>query len=130
LDLFFTAIFTAELIFNILAHWFLPFVTSAWSLIPTGIYTLANFRFSFLVQGAMLSVMDSDNSRPPFTLPNLPIPFHLSRHMFDFVIVLLALVALGPINIPVKALRVRHHAIEGWVRRATDGEAGSPPELL
>jgi hypothetical protein len=67
----------------------------------------------------MLSVMDSNNSRPPFR-PNFPIPFHLSRHMFDFVIVLLALVALGPINIPVKALRVRQHAIEGGVRRATD----------
>jgi hypothetical protein len=28
--------------------------------------------------------------------------------MFDFVIVTLALVALGPIDIPVKALRVWH----------------------
>ncbi len=28
------------------------------------------------------------------------------RHMFDFIIVTLALVALGPIDIPVKALRV------------------------
>jgi hypothetical protein len=30
-DIFFTAIFTAELIFNLMAHWFLPFVTSGWS---------------------------------------------------------------------------------------------------
>ncbi len=30
----------------------------------------------------------------------------LSRHMFDLIIVTMALVALGPIDIPVKALRV------------------------
>jgi hypothetical protein len=33
----------------------------------------------------------------------------LPRHMFDFIIVTLALVALGPIDIPVKALRVQTH---------------------
>lgn len=34
LDIFFTAIFTVELIFNLLAHWFIPFVTSGWSPLP------------------------------------------------------------------------------------------------
>ncbi len=30
MDIFFTVVFTAELVFNLLAHWFLPFVTNGW----------------------------------------------------------------------------------------------------
>jgi hypothetical protein len=47
---------------------------------------------------------------------------YLSRHMFDFVIVLLALVALGPINIPIKALRVREPARERGAGCAMDSD--------
>jgi hypothetical protein len=42
--------------------------------------------------------------------------------MFDFIIVTLALVALGPINIPVKALRVHFIAYVGGLYRESLGK--------
>jgi hypothetical protein len=39
--------------------------------------------------------------------------------MFDFVIVTLALVALGPIDIPVKALRVLYPQYNTYCTRST-----------
>ena len=35
----------------------------------------------------------------------------IGRHMFDLVIVTLALVSLGPINMPSKAIRVSEYLI-------------------
>jgi len=57
LNLFFTVVFTLELMVNALAHWFLPFVKNPWS-------------------------------------------------MMDGIVVVLSLVALGPVNLPVSILRL------------------------
>ena len=118
LDFFFTLIFAFELSLNIFAHWFRTFINDGWN-------WCASLSHCFSSTG--VSRFDPQHSfHPQQYFPHITIcgpflyfsscvflsrgPFH--RHhaparcgRFDFIVVSLSLVALGPLQVPVVVIR-------------------------